>query len=146
MQVQWTVDVAKIKEAALRSASERVDILLRSTGSPPLGGITWEMNLSSCWDAEKSGSLMRLSSRCRNAPVGMCCSYAYELACGDFMHQSGGFVRGANNMGWGYDDCFDVGYMSGGWDDAVWSAKGLPLTGELTFTMRITAVAHAVQR
>jgi hypothetical protein len=48
--------------------------------------------------------------------------------------------------GWGYDDFFGIGVMSGGgavggWDEAAWAAKGLPTEGELEVQLTMQEVS-----
>lgn len=39
---------------------------------------------------------------------------------------------------WGIRDFFELGPMAGGWDEAAWLAKGLPASGDVTFTLHVT--------
>lgn len=77
-----------------------------------------------------------------NVPVGMSCSFSFCLTSGDIAH-SGAAKRIAAKSLYGHRDFFGLGCVRGGWDEAAWAAKGLPLTGELTFTMDISSVGHA---
>ena len=46
----------------------------------------------------------------------------------------------SRDVGLGQPDFFGAGAMPGGWDEAAWTAQGLPTSGQLTLTLTITSV------
>jgi hypothetical protein len=37
-----------------------------------------------------------------------------------------------------WEDLFDLGAMAGGWDEAAWAARGLPVEGDLKLTLKVS--------
>jgi hypothetical protein len=141
VRVQWAVNVSEIKRILQETSSEK-SVKLRSPETAPLGGVSWDILLKTSWDAAAEGARLGLRVSSSNIPANMSCSFSYSLTCGDVARSSTCRVRGDMSHGW--PDFFRLGCMRGGWDEAAWVAKGLPLTGELTFTMEISSVGHAV--
>jgi hypothetical protein len=151
VQVRWTLSVADIKAAALQSASQGGKASLKSAVTPPIGGLTWYMNQVWVWDAEKKGSEVGMFVMPGNPPADVVYSYALDIECSSSSTSFGkkgpeGFELSNISQGQGFEDFFEVGHMQGGWDDAVWSAKGLPLAGDLTFSLHVKAVGHAAKQ
>lgn len=114
---------------------------MRSPATAPIGGVSWVLLVKSSWDAAAGGTKLGMYAEPKNVPAGMSCSASFCVTCRDVARSCTARIRGGQAHGW--DDFFRLGCMRGGWDEAARVAKGLPLTGELTFTMEISSVGHA---
>jgi hypothetical protein len=140
-KLDWEVDVAAIRQAAEKSASQKRTISQESPSSCLLGGVQWGMKLRSSWDASKQGSKLRLSVCARNLPSGTVCRSTYSLECVGVdavrpcsCHAPAVF-SGTN--GQGRTDFFRLGRTCGGFDEAAWAAKGLPASGSLLLRLTV---------
>lgn len=144
VQLQWSVNIENMKSKALQSANVGSYAELNSAAcTPPLGGLSWQLQLNCTWDRQLKGSKIGLFVVPNNVPPGMAHSPCMTVECSGHVSRSTGRLQRIRRSGWGWIDFFDVGCMPGGWDEAAWLAKGLPAEGQLTFRLQIKAVGHA---
>jgi hypothetical protein len=131
-EVEWQLDVADIRRAVQDSYSQQRRIELKAPSCCLLGGVAWEMYLPIRWDASKAGSTVGLYVRTK-LPAGTFCLCMYSLVCVGVAAVERSHLFGPSN---GARDFFELGCMSGGFDEAAWAAKGLPASG--TILLRLT--------
>lgn len=141
----WELDVGTLREEALRSVMQGTPTILSSPIlSSPMGGIVWSMLLHCEYRADEGGSLITVFAEATNACVDTYLRFSFALSVeGSSLSCSGASKTLTDRKGWGWPDFFEVGTMSGGWDDAAWAANGLPAAGPLTLKLRITGVGHS---
>jgi hypothetical protein len=152
VQLVWPLRISTLRSAAQRASSRQDLVEVKYAGvSAPMGGMTWSMLVQAVWDSDRQATRLGLFCIPRNAPRN--CWYRFrgwvdvagapELSfivdCSCLLTGS----KGGRQEGWGQDDFFDVGWMSGGWDEAVWVAGGLPAAGELRVTLTVTGANSA---
>ena len=147
VRMQWAVEVAALKAAAQSSAQSGRLVELQSYPanqlSAPLGGVRFSIEIQ-C-QCQKPGdapaSTIGVFVMPYNLPAGTYYNVSYTLQCDPHVSQRLGgsqVIKWGSGMGW--PNLFGLDAMPNGWDDAAWSAKGLPLTGQLVFTVNITSV------
>jgi hypothetical protein len=144
VQLKWTVSVADIQKLAdeVCAAKEGYENL-ESPFTAPLGGVKFRMRLQVAWNSSSDGCYIGIFAAPGGLPSGVICQFAYKIEC--LQHRrliAKNTSRAKDYQSRGVRYYFRVGALSGGWDEALWSSKGLPTTGELTFKMHITGVGH----
>jgi hypothetical protein len=130
VQVVWPLSIDVLRRTAHRSSFCKELAELKCPGvSAPLGGLTWSMLLQADWDPVRQATQLGLFCTPRNAPHN--CWYRFRGRVdveGDLgLSQSISCSRlTAGSEGRGWVDFFGVGWMSGGWDEEAWVARGLP--------------------
>jgi hypothetical protein len=142
--VEWEVDLAAIKQVAQDSASHKKNTRLSSTTSCLLGGVMWGIDLKVEWIASKQGSTIGLFARAK-IPPGTYCRCTIRLKCGVFAEETSCYID-ARTGNWGWPDYFDLGPMSGGFDEAAWDdewpplSRRLPATGSIKLQLTVSDV------
>jgi hypothetical protein len=105
-ELEWTLDVAAIRQAAKDSADQKQTSVRWSPTSCLLGGVKWSMKLEWVWDASKQGSRMGLYATARNLPTGIfcCCTYSLECVGADVVTKGTGVEKLFSESGWGFVD------------------------------------------
>jgi hypothetical protein len=136
VQLVWQVEISKLRDAARRSAAEQEDVDVDSPPSPPLGGISFGLQLC---DFEEG---VALYVGAKNLPDDMFYLGTFEVQVED----SEEFARHSENQvecGWnGWPDVFGLGVMAGGWDEVAWAGTGLPSSGHLTIKLKVSELSH----
>jgi hypothetical protein len=151
VQLRWTLDVETVRAVFRHEGDERNVVELTSPESALLGGLWWCMTLRREWDSQKEGDRIGVYVMSGNGPPGGFVSFSFTVEClaGSDVLQcflTAQQQRIASLSGWGHDDFFEIGTITGGWDDAVWAAKGLPAAGDITLMASITAVGHLSEK
>lgn len=104
----------------------------------------WGMELRCSWDASKQGSTITLSAQPQSLPAGSLCSCTYQLLCSSMPELGTAFVTncffGDHANAQGRLDLFELGAMSGGFDEAAWAAKALPTSGTVGLMLTVKDV------
>lgn len=116
--------MATIKQAAKDCASKNEDIKWYLPTGCLLGGLMWELRLTCTWNAGKQAVTVDADVQTKNQPAGtlFCCMNIVTCAGIPKFRGLDIFRKGG---GWGVDDFFDLGFMSGEFDDDAWAAKGV---------------------
>ena len=145
--VHWKLDVAAISKAATDTAAQGCTTVLRSPPSSLLGGLRFVIELQCTHETSRDGArgsgirVYALTMR-PGLPCGAVLSCTYILECVSDPTKRMRWVGPASlhtrDMGvWGRRDFFEVGVMPGGFDEAVWAAKGLPTSGSIVLQLTV---------
>jgi hypothetical protein len=148
VQLVWKLPVRKIAQACRDSAAGNKTVCIYCPiSSPVFGGTAWRLLLV-CEQAHDNGERVTKvglyatpgkSSRMFGDDVVVV--WKFTIAC-----TSAGIIHELQCPGscsdYGLDNLFDVRVKSeaGGWDEAAWAAKGLPVSGEVELTLRMLSV------
>jgi hypothetical protein len=113
-----------------------------------MAGMPWRVMAECDWKVEGSGVQVRLFTDPTGCPVSdayVLCMQGFTLTCQGTCIIEESLPIDLRN-GWGDDDIFGIGVMSGGgavggWDEAAWAAKGLPTEGELEVQLTMQEVS-----
>jgi len=133
----WQLPITELKEACIRAAADKQAVGLVSPGEfAPLYGRTFAFMLECIGsdDGTMIGAYLRPSLGTLDTVTHM----QFNVAVHPHQAKDASGVVEARSW-WGWHDFFDIGVMSGGWDEAAWAAKGLPTTGELVLTAKVTS-------
>ena len=146
LELVWPLRIDKLRRAAQQSAAEKDLVELECPlVSAPLGGMTWSMVVQANWDADKKATLVGLYCVPRNAPNNLFYRCLFNIDVEGAPELSGSIDCSRilpGRQGCGRPDMFELGHMSGGWDDAAWAATGLPAEGELLLSLTVTALNY----
>jgi hypothetical protein len=151
--VLWELNVAAIRHAALISASQQKQFVLRSTSTSLLGGVRWGMQLRCRWDASKEGTTIGLFACAESLPAGSFCRCTFTLSCAAANSEHPGTITHAiartiaqcylqgppGSCCRGWMDFFWLGVMrvdEAAWCN-IWAAKGLPTSGNIKLKLTV---------
>jgi hypothetical protein len=141
-QLEWQIDVLDIISAAQASGSQQQTTVLRSHPSKLLGGIRWCIELRCNWDASRQGSTIDayVCALPPGLPVGAVRTYSltgeWEEDPETVLFKATQTLQGTSGVC--SPDCFGVGVMAGGFDQAAWVARGLPTDDFFYLSLRVT--------
>jgi hypothetical protein len=150
VEMLWNLDVSTLASTAQLSAGQQQRMLLNSPiQTPPIGGVAFGIQVQMTWQRDAQGSTFCVYVKPKNAPADTYLKYKFTLsvaAAGNRFNKqlsSGTPMVGVSaRSGWGWNNFFETGAMSGGWDAAAWAKAGLPTTGELVLKLSVKNVAH----
>jgi hypothetical protein len=79
--VDWRLDIAAIRQAALDSVSRQRTTILTSPVSSQLGGVRWGIEVQCRWEPARQSSMLGLFARAKNLPAGSFCRCTFKLEC-----------------------------------------------------------------
>lgn len=139
VQLVWHVDVADIKQAVAEAISRRKKRILWSPASPPLHGVAWSLALACLWKDDRGGCIIGLFGFARDLPANTSINADHTMECvghtAPSIHRQRPFRK--KNGSSGPPDFFRCGTMSGGFDEAAWARKGLPLVGQIELRLTV---------
>jgi hypothetical protein len=104
------------------------------------------MELRCSWDASKQGSTLGLYIRANSLPAGSICVCTYCIDCIVVPGPGEGWVTEhfcgdhATTRGQAEADIFGLGAMAGGFDEAAWAARRLPMSGRIMLQLTVKDV------
>jgi hypothetical protein len=134
--VTWRVPVSDIREKCIRAAEPDggYQALWSRVQTPPLQGLVFGLSLGFL---PKQGMVLCLDPL--NIPAGVFCCLSASVKVSGSDHR---FTMTREmcfkefDIGW--HNVFHLGAMAGGWDEAAWAAKGLPVDGVLKLTLKVS--------
>jgi hypothetical protein len=148
VQLKWRLPVVEIAQACRDSAAGNEALHIDCPlSSPVLGGTAWTLMLQ-CSQAGDTGArftVVGLYARPGNSPHmfgnGVFLSWKCTLACTAAAISSVAECHGSST-GYGFEDFLQLRFKSadGGWDEAAWAAKGLPVSGEIELSLHMHSV------
>ena len=133
--VTWLLPVSELKQLCETAAASKSSARCVSPGvTPPLRGCAYSINLVAQF--ERGGVKVGVSALLHNSGKLLAkCSATFMggAVIKSFKNQ---LIAGNNSLGFG--DFFEIGPMAGGWDEAAWSAKGLPTQGNILFQVSVS--------
>lgn len=134
--LEWQLDVAAIRQAARKSVRQQETVSVWPPTSSLLGGVSWSMKLECTW--LPASRVAR--SVCMHVPI--TCQLAHPAAAGTvwcvlewMLWPPAQAYLFSNGSDCGFSDYFEVGCMSGGFDEVAWAGKGLPTPGSILLQM-----------
>jgi hypothetical protein len=146
VRLVWRLPVEWIAKACRDSFAGNRTIVTRCTdGSPPLGGVSWSLQLrchpKATSGAHGTGIVLDVVPHEPHLMVGVdtLLVFTCSISCHGITQVK---ACPGSYFSFGFVDFFKLGIMSagGGWDEAAWAAKGLPTSGELEITLHMLSV------
>jgi hypothetical protein len=138
VQVTWDVPIDQIQEAAQRSAADSTRVAVQSPcRSPPIDGTAYDMTL----ECKPNGSscFIGFFNAPADVPNDLCWSCKFTFSASGTYGRTVSTSMYAASSHWGNTNFFQLPSMAGGWDEAVWAARGLPTSGTLPITLTVFA-------
>jgi hypothetical protein len=136
-ELSWTLPVADIKAACERRALVK---LPSPSSTPPRYGQAWCLEVHCSWDTERSVADVGVFCTAHKASLGLVAgrvSVRVQAGARQICSATESLkVSNGKGLGW---RCAIIKGMAGGWDEAAWEAKGLPLEGNLQVHLAVEA-------
>lgn len=139
VDIMWELSISTLGKAAQRSVLAKQAVLEHSpTTTTPTHGLT--VSLCAQCAAVDGGCEIGLFAVAQDVPADAYYTFRFAIAAAGVCQKTA-FPTTARGS-WGFADFFSVGVMAGGWDEAAWTAKGLPTCGDskLSITLKVQGV------
>jgi hypothetical protein len=141
VQLEWQLPVEQLKAACRASFAQQRRIVLNSPShSPVIAGTVWRLYVT-C-EQQRGGTVVGLFAGTDSFSSGI-------YFKGSFDYHVGGWTRRVRGKCYpsavpiSGEDCSNFRLQpmaSGGWDDAVWAAAGLPTSGEMRLQLHVRSI------